>query len=141
MPLLLDRCKLTEWPYNVCFLVQMSYSRNFCFKNYWPKCCNPIKLQDYLIIDVSGRNALTSLIFCMEQKVTSETFFGWVSSCMPSHIQTCLDVVWVPFGDMPTLKIIQNERWIVSLGNKNVSPKFKSQNFKRKIASKTITVA
>ena len=81
------------------------------------------------------------LDFLHEAKSNIWDSFGWVFSCMPSHIQTCLDVVWVPFGDMPTLKIIQNERWIMSIGNKNVFPKFKSQNFKRKIASKTITVA
>ena len=53
-------------------------------------------MEDSSIINISGKNAPISLVFCMEiftQKVASNpTSFGWVCLELPSHAQICLDL-------------------------------------------------
>ena len=43
-------------------------------------------------------------------------YFGWLCPCMPSHIQTCLNLSWDNFvcsgSSMATLNLIQSEKLI-----------------------------
>ena len=48
-----------------CVLVQVSYLGKFWFLRYGPKCAQPIRLQDFLINNISRTNQWNNLIFCM----------------------------------------------------------------------------
>ena len=122
MSLPFDKCNLVEIPYLGKFLLQrllvkMLKSNQFkVLFDHWYIWKEWIDLFNF---------------FLNGAKVASKTiFFDWVFSGMPSHIQTCLEVVWVPFESLTILKIIQKEKSIMSLGKKSVFPKFKFQNFK-----------
>ena len=48
-----------------CVLVQVSYLGKFWFRRYGPKCSQPVRLQDFLINNISRTNQWNNLIFCM----------------------------------------------------------------------------
>ena len=50
----------------LCFLVQTPYLGKFWFAKLYAKISCPIKLQDFLIINISGSNASFSRIFYVE---------------------------------------------------------------------------
>ena len=79
-----------------------------------------IRLQDSLVINISGSNGSISLIFVhgdihQEKVVCEDTTFGWVSPGISSHVKTCLDLRGDPLGSLGGItswKIFQNERLI-----------------------------
>ena len=48
-----------------CVLVQVSYLGKLWFLRYGPKCSQPIRLQNFLINNISRTNHWNNLIFCM----------------------------------------------------------------------------
>ena len=65
---------------NSLFPVETPYLGKFFLTNYMPESFYLIRLQDSLIINITGRIAWISLIFCMEIKVAFDTTtFGSVS--------------------------------------------------------------
>ena len=73
----------------------------FSFTSYRPKCHRPIRLQDSLIIHISGSNACEYYItfFALKHRDIHQgtaafgiNNFGWVCPGMSIHIQACLDL-------------------------------------------------
>ena len=105
-----------ERSFNSLFSRLNSISGKCYLLSYMPEIFHPIRLQDSLIVSISGRKASISLIvlygYIHQGKVTFETItFVWVCPGMASHPQSCLDWLWVPYLDL-SFKIVHNERFI-----------------------------
>ena len=63
------------------------YLAKFWFLSYGPKCCQPIKLQDFLKCNISKKKWMMKFIFGMQIKTKSSTswyyHFGCVKPGMP----------------------------------------------------------
>ena len=67
-----------------CVPAQTSCLGKCLFLRYGPKYSQPIRLQDFLINDISRTNQLNSLIICtlIQIHMNSQKCFGWVWSNM-----------------------------------------------------------
>ena len=55
------------------------YLAKFSFSSYEPKCCQPIKLQDFLKCNISRKKWMMKFIFGME--INIEVFYKLILSC------------------------------------------------------------
>ena len=88
----------------LCVPVQALYLRKLWFTSYVSKCSPPIRLQDSLIVNISGRMIWILSIFSMK------IFTQWrqhlklllLVRCLgiPSYAQTCMDLQRVPLGKL-----------------------------------------
>ena len=66
--------------------VQIPYLGKFLFLGLGPKCSQPIRLQDFLINDISRTNKSNNLIFCMLIQIhklkSDQKIFRWAWSKM-----------------------------------------------------------
>ena len=71
--------------------VQTPYQGKFWYRTDRSKCCHPIRLQDSLITNISGKNRFMSLHGdSYYRKVLIQTIAsGWVWSGLASHTETC----------------------------------------------------
>ena len=49
-------CSIMKFCIICCVPAQIPYLRKLLFLKYWPKCSQPIRLQDFLINDISRKN-------------------------------------------------------------------------------------
>ena len=59
-----------------CVLAQIPYLGKFWFLRYGPKCSQPIRLQDFLINNISRTNQWNSLVFCILIQIHINKSFG-----------------------------------------------------------------
>ena len=107
----------------------------FCPISYKTKCSHPIRLHESLIIIISGRKAMICLIFSAwwysSRRGSIWDYCLWLSVSRYAH-PNILRLIMSAFGwsvGIGTLKIVQNERSINSLGKKQ----FNTQNLKLSI--------
>ena len=109
----------------LCFSGQTLYLGKFCLTSYRPKYFHPIRLQDFLTINVTGRNASFLFFSCRYSLRKCSTWdYSWLG--MSRHVQPHSDLLRLPMsafgwcGGITRLKIVQNKRSIDSLGNGRV---------------------
>ena len=94
-----------------CLLVQTSYLEKFCFTSYRAKCSHPIRLQDSLIINISGKNTMVSSVPNLEyiliildrwkrhfrEKNYIENYFYLLKSTKTTSQKCWRNIIWADF--------------------------------------------
>ena len=120
------------------FLVQTPYLGKFYLTSYIPKCPHPIRFQDSLIINASGRKGSIYLIFHMEiftkdrQRLRLLLLVGCIQVCpvTPSFPQIYSTSALSSCGSMVRSKLILNERSVNALETQMFFPQVNVENFK-----------
>ena len=76
------------------FPVRTHYTEKSWFTSHRPKYSHSIRLQDSLIINITGSNASVTFFtrrYPQRKGNIVATTFGCMSPAMPSHAQPCLD--------------------------------------------------
>ena len=63
------------------------YLSKFCFSSYWPKCCQPIKMQGPLKCTILRKKLMMKFIFGIVDKHQSFLPFGYAQPDMPKVLK------------------------------------------------------